>query len=115
MSSEPPTIITPDQSADFDHHNLLEQPKFQESLKFLDDVKRRFEATQPEVYPAFIQALSNFNQASPTTQEEADRNLVEIHSKATVLFQGHEDLLERFESSLPADYFHQRAKSESQV
>ncbi|KAL0936886.1 het domain protein [Colletotrichum truncatum] len=78
-----------------------------------DGSQKRFEATQPEVYPAFIRALSTFNQAAPKTQEEADRNLAEIHTKATMLFQGHRDLLERFESSLPSDYFHQSVKTES--
>lgn len=42
MSSEPPTIREPDQDVDFggmDGDSLLRQPKFQESLKFLEDVK----------------------------------------------------------------------------
>ncbi|KAJ0368448.1 hypothetical protein COL26b_010867 [Colletotrichum chrysophilum] len=91
MSSEPPTIREPDQDVDFDGmdgDSLLRQPKFQESLKFLEDVK---------------------------TQEEADRNIAEIHAKVTILFHGHQDLLDRFESTLPAEYFHQRARSEGQM
>ncbi|KAF4850416.1 Paired amphipathic helix protein Sin3-like 1 [Colletotrichum fructicola] len=118
MSSEPPTIREPDQDVDFDGmdgDSLLRQPKFQESLKFLEDVKKRFETTQPDVYPTFIQALSKFNQAAPQTQEEADRNIAEIHAKVTILFHGHQDLLDRFESTLPAEYFHQRARSEGQI
>ncbi|TDZ15322.1 hypothetical protein Cob_v011752 [Colletotrichum orbiculare MAFF 240422] len=75
-SSEPPQF--PSQASGLDNvdtETLFEQPKFQESLKFLGDVKTRFEATQPEIYPAFVQALSTFNQASPRSQEEADQNL----------------------------------------
>ncbi|TDZ58221.1 hypothetical protein CTRI78_v005629 [Colletotrichum trifolii] len=113
-SSEPPQF--PSQAGGFDNvdtETLFEQPKFQESLKFLGDT--RFEATQPEIYPAFVQALSTFNQASPRSQEEADQNLRYLHEQVKVLLQGQYDLLERFEASLPLDYFQQRAKSEGRI
>ncbi|TEA09792.1 hypothetical protein C8034_v012062 [Colletotrichum sidae] len=79
------------------------------------EAQTRFEATQPEIYPAFVQALSTFNQASPRSQEEADQNLRYLHEQVKVLLQGHYDLLERFEASLPLDYFQQRAKSEGRI
>ncbi|KAF6791727.1 het domain protein [Colletotrichum sojae] len=119
MSSEPPhplgSPLSSPSLVSLDGEAIHTHPKFQESLKFLDEVKRRFETTQPEVYPAFIQALSTFNQAAPRTREEADRNLAEIHATARALLRGHGDLLERFESGLPAEYLHKRAKSEGQI
>ncbi|KAK1705380.1 hypothetical protein BDP67DRAFT_416312 [Colletotrichum lupini] len=98
--SEPPEIITPQDQAG--------STGYQESWSFLDDVKRRFEATQPEIYAAFIKALSNFYTSTQNPTGNSEAVLCETHEKVKALLQGHDDLLERFESSLPQEYLYRR-------
>ncbi|KAI3558585.1 hypothetical protein CABS01_07455 [Colletotrichum abscissum] len=98
--SEPPEIITPQDQAG--------STGYQESWSFLDDVKRRFEATQPEVYAAFIKALSNFYTSTQNPTGNSEAVLFETHETVKALLQGHGDLLERFERSLPQEYLYRR-------
>ncbi|KAK1499407.1 hypothetical protein CCUS01_00131 [Colletotrichum cuscutae] len=105
--SETPEIITPQDQAG--------STGYQESWSFLDDVKvshrliqRRFEATQPEIYAAFIKALSNFYTSTQNPTGNSEAVLFETHEKVKALLQGHDDLLERFESSLPQEYLYRR-------
>ncbi|WYZ43181.1 hypothetical protein EsH8_VI_000880 [Colletotrichum jinshuiense] len=99
MSEPPDTGAAPDQAG---------SSQFQASWSFLEDVKGRFEATQPEVYPAVIQILSSYYMATRKSPEELDFILVETHEKVKALLHEHQDLLRRFESSLPPDYLNHR-------
>ncbi|OHF02011.1 hypothetical protein CORC01_02590 [Colletotrichum orchidophilum] len=103
--SEPPEIVIPQDDAG--------SSVLQESWSFLDDVRRRFETTQPEVYAAFIQALSSFHTATQKTAGNSEGLLFETHETVKALLHGHQDLLERFESSLPQDYLNRRREASS--
>ncbi|KAJ0164778.1 hypothetical protein CTA2_208 [Colletotrichum tanaceti] len=102
--SEPPEIFTT--PAESQSGSTTSQ----ESWNFLEDVKKRFAASQPEVYAAVINALSSFYTATTqkTTGGAVDGSLVEVHETVKALLQGHADLIERFESSLPRDYLDRR-------
>ncbi|KAK1673269.1 hypothetical protein BDP55DRAFT_670693 [Colletotrichum godetiae] len=99
MSETPEIVIPQDQAG---------STEYQENWSFIDDVKRRFETTQPEVYAAFIQALSRFYTATQNNTGNSEGVLFETHETVKALLQGHDDLLERFESSLPQDYLYRR-------
>ncbi|KAK1993329.1 hypothetical protein LX36DRAFT_586602 [Colletotrichum falcatum] len=97
--SEPPEIITTPAEGQTGSN------AFQESWNLLEDVKKRFEGSQPDVYAAFIKTLSGFH---TTTRQEgtegAEGRLASLHETVGELLHGHQDLMERFESSLPQDY-----------
>ncbi|KAK1962332.1 hypothetical protein LY78DRAFT_705866 [Colletotrichum sublineola] len=100
--SEPPEIITTPVKGQ------AESRTSQESWSFLEDVKKRFEGSRPDVYEAFIRALSGFHTTTKQETEDVDERLVSLHETVGVLLHGHQDLMERFESSLPRDYLNRR-------
>ncbi|KDN63978.1 hypothetical protein CSUB01_04197 [Colletotrichum sublineola] len=107
--SEPPEIITTPVKGQ------AESRRSQESWSFLEDVKapndgsqKRFEGSRPDVYEAFIRALSGFHTTTKQETEDVDERLVSLHETVGVLLHGHQDLMERFESSLPRDYLNRR-------
>ncbi|EFQ35669.1 uncharacterized protein GLRG_10813 [Colletotrichum graminicola M1.001] len=96
--SEPPDIVS----------NPVEgqagSSMFQENWSFLEDVKKRFEGSEPDVYAAFIKVLSGFYTTTAQGTEDTDGSLASLHETVKALLHGHQDLVERFESSLPQDY-----------
>ncbi|WQF85353.1 Putative paired amphipathic helix superfamily protein [Colletotrichum destructivum] len=103
--SEPPEIFTTPAESQSG------SATFQESWSFLEDVKKRFDAAQPEVYVAVINALSSFYTTTQKATGGVDRSLMEVHETVKALLQGHADLIERFESSLPQDYLDRRRRT----
>ncbi|EXF72965.1 hypothetical protein CFIO01_04671 [Colletotrichum fioriniae PJ7] len=85
---------------------VFDQTGFNKSLGFVQEVRSRFEASQPEKSSAFLEILQEIDvppresikewQAARAEKQAAAR------TKLEVLFDGHADLLEKFDAFLPA-------------
>ncbi|KAK1448620.1 hypothetical protein CMEL01_07935 [Colletotrichum melonis] len=85
---------------------VFDQTEFNKSLGFVQEVRNRFEASQPEKYSTFLEILQEINvQPGDSIQEwevaRAEKQAA-ARSKLEVLFNGHADLLEKFDAFLPA-------------
>lgn len=69
-------------------------------------MQNRFEASEPEKYQAFLEVIREINVPPQESQEEWNATRAEkraaARKKLRDLFQNHEDLLERFDTFLPA-------------
>ncbi|KAK1974773.1 hypothetical protein LZ30DRAFT_607202 [Colletotrichum cereale] len=53
-------------------------------------------------------SIGGFDAATKQETEDADGNVVQLHETVRVLLHGHQDPMERLESTLPQDYLNRQ-------
>ncbi|KAK7438521.1 hypothetical protein Landi51_11605 [Colletotrichum acutatum] len=83
----------------------LEQVGFKKSLSFVQEVRNRFQTSEPAKYYTFLSVLHETNMTPMESKEKWQAARAEKQAEARMkleeLFKGHEDLLEKLDAFLP--------------
>ncbi|KAK1671830.1 hypothetical protein BDP55DRAFT_674939 [Colletotrichum godetiae] len=86
--------------------SFLDQAGFRKSLSLVQEVRERFESSEPAKYSTFLEVMNEANVTPMESQEEWQAMRAEKQAEARLkleeLFKGQEDLLEKLDAFLPA-------------